>query len=201
VSAQTAVHSREEVARALDRIAGDGVGPDDPSLLERVFDWLVDHLPGAPGMEAARVSELIVKGLALAIVVTLVVALAIWVVRQMRARRGGAGAETAVRERVSELRGLAREARARGELALALRYLLFALVVGLGQRGDLVYRDAWTNRELLARGEPSDEVNAFLLPLVRELEAKEFGRAPVEAGDVDRLAGLCDRWLGPEVLA
>ena len=76
--------------------------------------------------------------------------------------------------------------------------LAFALVVGLGRRGNLEYRDAWTNRELLARGRPSTEVATLLSPLVDELDRKMFGRDETTAADVERLETLCSRWLGSE---
>ena len=85
---------------------------------------------------------------------------------------------------------------ARGDSRLALRKLIFALVLGLGVRGDLRYRDSWTIRELLRRGRPSEEAQAVLVPLVSELEAKEFGRAETTEEDLDRLEALCDRHLG-----
>ena len=55
-------------------------------------------------------------------------------------------------ERVLALRAAARTARAEGDVRLALRQLFLALFLGLGERGDLRYHDAWTNRELLRRG-------------------------------------------------
>ena len=98
-------------------------------------------------------------------------------------------------ERLRRLRAEAAAARAAGDLRLALRTNLFALVLGLGRTGDLVYRDAWTNRELLARGKPSKAVRALLEPLVRELEPKEFGSGDVLPSDVDRLEALVEEHL------
>jgi hypothetical protein len=201
MSAHQAVHTRAEVADALERIAARHPQDGGPSMLARVIDWIAEHLFSAGGADAARVSALIVKLLAGAIAATVVTMLVLWLVGRFRARGRGPGEPEIVRRRVAELRALAREARARGDAVLALRYLLFALVVGLGQKGDLRYRDAWTNRELLERGEPSADVRGLLAPLLIELEAKEFGRAPVEPADVDRLVALCDRWLGPEAAA
>jgi hypothetical protein len=198
MSAQEAARTREEVGAALERIASRHALDEGPSMLQRVLDWISEHLFSAHGAEAMRVSEVIVKLLAGLIVATVATMLVLWLVRRFRARVSGTEERALVRLRVAELRALAREARARGDAVLALRYLLFALVVGLGQKGDLHYRDAWTNRELLERGEPSAAVRGLLVPLMAELEAKEFGRVPVELADVERVAALCERWLGPE---
>ncbi len=99
-------------------------------------------------------------------------------------------------ERVRDLLERARVARTEGDLRLALRLFFFALVIGLSNRGDLRYRDAWTWRELLARGRPGTRVKGLLAELVTELEAKEFGRAPTSAADVERLESLCRQHLG-----
>jgi hypothetical protein len=77
-----------------------------------------------------------------------------------------------------------------------MRLEFTALVVGLGQRGDLEYREAFTNRELLERGRPGAEAERMLRPLVPELDRKSFGGEPAAPGDVARIAALCDRWLG-----
>lgn len=94
--------------------------------------------------------------------------------------------------RVEDLRRRARAAENAGDLVLALRLYFTALVVALGERGDLDYRDAWTNRELLERGEPEPEVAQLLGPLVPMLDAKSFGHEPAELEDVARMARLCD---------
>ena len=77
-----------------------------------------------------------------------------------------------------------------------MRLYFRALVLGLSERGELRYRDAWTNRELLELGAPRRDVLPLLLPLVPRLDAQSFGREPTTAEDVDRLASLCDRLLG-----
>ncbi|HZO10199.1 MAG TPA: DUF4129 domain-containing protein, partial [Myxococcota bacterium] len=87
-------------------------------------------------------------------------------------------------------------AAARGDRVAALRLLFRALVLGLSQRGELEYRDAWTNRELLERGAPPRDVAPVLAALVPRLDAQSFGHEPAVAEDVERLAALCDRFLG-----
>jgi len=99
-------------------------------------------------------------------------------------------------QRLAELEAQARAARARGDLRLALRLLYFALVLALGGRGDLEYRDSWTQRELLRRGKPSAGARALLEALLRELEPKEFGPALVSEADVERLQVLLTRQRG-----
>jgi len=97
---------------------------------------------------------------------------------------------------VAALRREARAAAARGDRLGALRLLFRALVLGLSERGELEYRDAWTNRELLERGSPRRDVAPLLAGLVPRLDAQSFGREPAEPADVEHLASLCDRLLG-----
>ncbi len=102
------------------------------------------------------------------------------------------------RARVADLRRSARAAHAAGDRVLALRLYFTALVVGLGEKGDLEYRDAWTNRELLERGEPSERVERELRPLVRDLDAKSFGGMPAFDEDVAAMSRVVDQLLGAE---
>ena len=99
---------------------------------------------------------------------------------------------TARRARVVDLRRAARTARENKDRVLALRLYFTALVVGLGEKGDLEYRDAWTNRELLERGEPRESVERRLAPLVRDLDAVSFGGVPATDDHVDGMSNLVD---------
>ncbi|MEM7309897.1 MAG: hypothetical protein AAF682_24695 [Planctomycetota bacterium] len=190
----------DEVREALDRVLSRRDFDSEPSMLSRLLDWMFEHLLPDLGPGTGAVLEQVLLALGgIALLVLLVLLVRLLVLRARLRRRGAEDpARTLVRTRVSELRSLAAAARRDGDDALALRYLLFALVVGLGQRGDLRYRDSWTNRELMERGEPSKDVRALLSPLIAELEAKEFGREPVLPADVERLEALCERWLGRE---
>lgn len=195
-----AARSPEEVAAALQRVLAETEIRREPGLFEQAFQWILERLGqlDGPSGSAVEYAALLAAGVAIAFLVVLCLRL----LRRAQRRPAPEKAQAAaVRTRVAELRAAARSARQAGDDALALRLLLFALVAGLGQRGDLRYRDAWTNRELVQRGEPSREVSALLGPLIDELEGKEFGRVPVTGADVDRLAELCDRWLGAEEAA
>jgi hypothetical protein len=101
-----------------------------------------------------------------------------------------------VQRRIDDLRARAQAARAAGDLVLALRLQFAALVIALGTRGDLDYRDAWTNRELFERGRPSEPVAALLAPLVEELDRKGFGGAPASEEDVETIERLSRHLLG-----
>ena len=145
--------------------------------------------------------------LAWTVYTALAVALALIVVavvrRTIRARRepkDERARESPRARRVADLLARAREADARGDLALALRLYFTALVVGLGESGGLEYRDAWTNRELLERGAPRPEIERILRPLVPDLDRKSFGAEPVAPEDTARLARLCHELLGRELL-
>jgi hypothetical protein len=186
---------REELARVLARAEFH----EPKSLLEQFIDWLLPRLD-AGEIEAVGdvVRVLLVVGGALALALA-----ARWVGGAFRGR--GAELEAAptapgadLDARLHELAGLARAARAGGDLRLALRYLFLALLLALGGRGDLEFRPVWTNRELLRRGRPSGPTRVLLEQLVRELEPKEFGRAAVSAADVERLEGLLAPHLSAE---
>ena len=190
--------SAEEVRRVVDSVLDRSELDDSPSLLQKVLTWIVEHLLPDAGPEVESAVEGLIYVIGTVLVVLLLVLLGRLIWQRFKRKRPVDTVEELVRTRVAELRGLAREARHAGDLPLALRFLLCALVVGLGQRGDLRYRDSWTNRELLERGKPKPRVRTLLRPLIDELEAKEFGNEPVTAGDVDRLQQLCRQWLGKE---
>ena len=100
------------------------------------------------------------------------------------------------RIRVGQLRKDAQAAEHAGDLGLALRLYLFALVVGLGENGELEFRPAWTNRELIARGQPKIAVERTLTGLLDELDPKTFGSEPALSEDVRRMESICDDLLG-----
>lgn len=184
------------VRAALERVLARPEFGESP--LERLAAWLSERLGGP---DVGRVELAIpLREILLGVLAALLAALVVARLAQRRGRPGaGARAEApgaAARRRAEELAEQAREARAAGELARALRLYFTALVIGLGRRGDLEYRDAWTNRELLERGRPSADVRALLAPLVDELDAKGFGAAPTGEDDVERLAALCRDRLG-----
>ncbi|MEM7515714.1 MAG: hypothetical protein AAF368_02150 [Planctomycetota bacterium] len=176
------------------------------SLRSKVMDWFKEVfgglIEGVFGEASANWN--VVMGIVATVLLVVALALVLHLIFSNRLP-GRSGREVtlseAARARANELRLEARAAREAGDLLLALRLSFFALVVGLGERGDLRYRAGWTNRELLERGEPTPEVAAALSPLVGELDAMSFGDAVVEEEDVDRFEGLCDRWLGGAVQA
>lgn len=175
-------------------------GPPEKSWIEERFNdflrWLDDviGIPGGAGQVLLYVLYTAAAILAIVLVVTLV--------RRYLGR--GPREEAAVdpsalrARRVAELLERARAARSRGDLVDALRFHFWALVIGLSERGDLEYRDAWTNGELLRRGKPRTDARAILEPLVPRLDAQSFGHEPVVEADVERLAELCRAHLPRE---
>ena len=169
-------------------------------LGEKILELIgaLGRLFGIEGLSVAPVLW-ILRGLA----VIAILALAVLVVRRVLARRAARGSaassaldpEAARRRRVDELRAEARRARESGDRVRALRLYFFALVIGLSERGDLEYRDAWTNRELFERGAPRTDAARELAALVPDLDRKSFGGEPAAEEDVERLAALCARWL------
>ncbi len=193
---------RERVQRILARDEfGRGESPIARWIgerLDKAAGWLKDLL-GMSDPTSARVALYLVLGIA-------ALALLWAIARLLAGRRRGAGtgeaeaglpSDTALR--AATVAGLRREARIaarRNDHVAALRLYFRALVLGLSERGELRYRDAWTNREILERGAPRRDVLPLLAPLVPRLDAQSFGREPAFAEDVARIAALCDRLLG-----
>jgi hypothetical protein len=190
-----------EVERALDEILSRKVG-GETSLMEKLMNWFKDwfswpdfSVEGSSGWWSALRDGVVI--LAFVALLYLLVRLAMNKLGERFGTRTQAGQPLIpVHQRVAQLRLAAREARQAGNLRLALQKQFFALVLGLGERGDLEFRDAWTNRELLALGSPSREVQAVLAPLLVELEPKEFGREPVLEHDLNRLEELAANYFG-----
>ncbi len=195
------LQDRARVRDTIDRILSDkefrpaksGLGDWIAEKFEKLVDW-ISELFGIPSAGSAR-----------AVLITFLILAAVlfgWALLRALARRrpaavGLAGAPVADRRAatVAALRAAAREAAARGDHLAALRLAFRALVVGLSERGELAYRDAWTNRELLERGAPRREVLPLLAALVPRLDAQSFGREPATAEDFARIDSLCDRLL------
>lgn len=180
-----------EVERALAEVLARGELSQRESLLERLIRWLAPHLDSSEVQGFGDV--LLALFVAGAVVAAALVLRRAWLAFRAPAvlqEEQAADERADARARLAELARAARAARERGELRIALRLHLHALLVSLGGRGDLELNAAWTNRELLRRGKPTREARALLEPLVRELEPKEFGRAEVDAADVERLAAV-----------
>jgi hypothetical protein len=196
---------RGEVERALKHVfARPEFGEEEETLLDQFLEWLrglfdVDADP-AQAVDAAGVFVNVLLALAaLALLVLLARALFARYRAVLERRRRAAAELEGHHERIRALYRAARAARAEGDLARALRLSLFALVAGLGQRGEIEYRDAWTYREIVRNGAPGKDVRELLARLVDELESKNFGRAPITPEDVLRLEELCRAHL-PNVL-
>ncbi len=192
------------VRTAIDEILGGPEFRSSESLFARIIDWVGDLLSNL--FPEGALDKATLSGLAQAlvwIVLAALVALVVWAIvraepwKRARNNLGDAAADPEVEraQRVADLRSRARAANARGEHVLALRLEFTALVVGLGERGDLEYRDAFTNRELLERGKPGRDAEALLRPIVPALDRKSFGGEPATSDDFDRLSSLCDRLL------
>jgi hypothetical protein len=175
----------------------------------RCIETFVDWIRRFFGVSAQTAGDIVAGAIYVALGV-LAGFLVVWLARSIRRtlRRGKSDAEqgaTATDARAlhaAELAKRARDAEARGDHALALRLYFWALVVGLGERGGLEYREAWTNRELLERGAPAPHVDRVLRPLVPELDRKLFGpggaRGPggADADDVARMEHLFREMVG-----
>ena len=198
----TSGHEPGEVERVVERVyARPEFTKDERTLMDDILEWIseqfdVDVDPSAAGglLDGGMRVVLFLIGIALA---WLLLRFARDFLRQRSKLRSDAQAEKlAVHNRVRELYRGALQARAAGDFRLAVRLGLFALVTGLGMKGSLEYRDAWTYREILKRGLPDASVSGLLAELIEELEAKEFGEMPVTEADLDRLEALCSEHMG-----
>lgn len=191
--------SAERVHRTISEVLGDDHYHAEKSALGKWIERILNSIATLFGVGSGAVGWTVVVVLAVIVIAVLVRA-----VRSSRRNDAAtahgreperADPRAARRARIRELRSQAREAESRGEHLLALRLEFTALVVGLGERGDLEYRDAFTNRELLERGRPDAAARSVLAPLVPMLDAKSFGGEPATARDVADLAAQCDRLL------
>jgi hypothetical protein len=194
----------QDVAAALERVLGRaGLAAQEPSWFERAIrrlgEWLGElfDIHGALLSDAVATLLYVLLGLAIAWLAWLIVRT---LVERARAKAAALAAlppppET-LAQRLARLLAEARAADAAGEHLRALRLYFWALVVGLSQRGELAYRDAWTAREMLERGRAGTELRARLAPLVREIDAKSFGGEACGPADSARLEGFCRELLG-----
>ncbi|HEX6882354.1 MAG TPA: hypothetical protein VF530_03175 [Planctomycetota bacterium] len=182
---QTAPRSAEEVRAAVEDVLARGELRTQESLLARLLEWL--------DLDLGRAGDGLTEIVPWILLVVLLAALTALVLRAWQTFRAPHLAEAqAARAVTQDARGRARElaragraARAAGDLRAALRLELEALFLFLGGRGDLELNPARTQRELLRRS--TRAVRERLQPLVRAFEPKEFGRAPVEPADLERL--------------
>ena len=176
--------------------------PREPAESGALTQWLADKFgslfDGLEGSSDALIVVLIV--LSVAFVITLGIAAARGRAGRWRGRDARRVEKSqAVRLRVEELRARARAAEMDGDLVLALRTHLFALVVGLGEVGDLEFRPTWTDRELLERSHPEPRVKQWLGGLLDDLDPMTFGHRLVSVEDVRRLDGLSAKVLSGEL--
>jgi hypothetical protein len=200
-----AVPPEEIRAKVTDVLARPEFGQSQNAIaraIGRIVEKIVDATSEFFGIGLGSAGTVLLW-LVFALLIVAVVLVGWFVGRSIRRRNRAAASTTAStdplvvrRARVAELRERASEAQLAGDHLLALRLWFTALVVGLGEVGDLDYRDGWTNRELLERGRPRPAVEAALAPLVGELDAKSFGGVPATAADATAMERLVDSLLG-----
>ena len=194
----------QQVARALDDVLGrEGFGQPEPSWisrqLESLWNWFKElfEIHGTDGGSVFAVLLYVLLG-ALILWLVWLIARSVGELRRRRAEALAAlppPPET-LAQRLARLLAQARAAEVAGDHLKALRLYFWALVVGLSQKGELAYRDAWTAREMLERGRAGADVRARLAPLVREIDGKSFGGEPCGAADSARVAQVCRELLG-----
>lgn len=188
---QRTAFSSEEIRAAVAEVLARGELRERESLLARFLEWLLPALsPATSDRIQGVVLALLVLVLAVALVALVRRAWQTFRAPVLLAEEAARATAQDAHTRARQLAADARAALAAGDLRAALRLDFQALFLFLGGRGDLELNAAWTQRELLRRGRPTRVVRERLEPLVRELEPKEFGRAPVERADVARLEAL-----------
>lgn len=195
--ATQAPREAEEVRRALERVLESSELRRAAAMrrVARAIEEFFESLLAPFGLAGGDLVWLVALVLALALV--WILARALWRRRRAPSR---AAAEVASRReaRLAELVAQAEQAFARGEHALALRAWICALLVGLGERGELDYRDAWTLRELVERGRPREDLRAHLAPWVEQIDAASFGGRAVGPAEAARARSFVETFLGGE---
>ncbi|MAB79156.1 MAG: hypothetical protein CMJ89_07355 [Planctomycetes bacterium] len=180
----------EAVASTLHKILTGPEFTEERTLWDDVWDWIAANFE----FDLVLPLEELFRWFLIAFLILSTVVYATLWIRNVRAAKRSAGidrtARTPALDRARRLAEKAREARRQGESRKALRLYLFALLVGSSRRGGLKFHEAWTNRELLRRGEPSKRVRRLLNDIVVDFEPKEFGRGRIQPEDLDRLEGL-----------
>ncbi len=157
-----------------------------------------DRDPGEPTdlRPVGRILLLLLAG-------ALVLALALWSAREIRARRlaraalasHGRDPPPAAAAAVPRAPLPHHEALAlRGEYAEAIHSALVLALAAVGSAGSGL-RPAWTSREVLAVAKLPEGAGAALASLVRLVEVTRFGGAPATEGDYRRAVG----WLSDVV--
>lgn len=99
----------------------------------------------------------------------------------------------------------AADLRAAGDQRLALRYLLFSVLLSLQERGILTLRPGVTNHEYLQRvsreNSLSPEQIEALRTLVGQFDRSWYGRRPLAAEEYDRLSDLAGTIRGARTAA
>lgn len=147
LAAVPVVPDGDEARRWLERELADPVYHQQPSLLQRLLDWLGELFAGADGLPLGNVGTVLVVAGALALLV-LVAFLVTGPVRRAR-RRGPAGSvlDADDRRTAADLRAAADDAAARGDWDAAVADRFRAVVRSLEERTVLDERPGRTAHE------------------------------------------------------
>ena len=129
-----------------------------------------------------------------ALILAVVVAFAIWRVRQViasgREPTVGPGSVPVEADAEAEWAG-ALAASERGEFREAIRRAFRSALVSLVQRGRLPVQAAWTTPELLAHAGGDPELTARLAPAAAGFDRAWYSEAPVDADRWEEVRGEC----------
>jgi hypothetical protein len=164
------------------------------NLLLRVLEPLADLLGWLGGLRAANPLLYWMLVVGCSALLLLLAAHLIWTLRRiLTVGARGRGQEKAEEKR-KRLSGAcweeARRYAAAGDFTEAIRFLFLSLVYRFDESGQVLFRQAATNREYLALFEDRPQLQAELKVFVDTLDANWYGQHPTEEGQYRRCLGL-----------
>ncbi|RCV55724.1 hypothetical protein DEF23_12085 [Marinitenerispora sediminis] len=187
---------REEAARlAREELADPVYGQAEPSLVERIYTWVVDRLTElVDSLGGALPGGWWVLGPLIAAVVLLVAGLLVYLRPARRSRRRGAVVDSGAPLSAADHRALAERHAAAGAYAEAIGERLRAVSRELEDRAVIVPRAGRTATELAAEATAAlPEHRAALAEAARVFNDVRYGEHPATADGYAVLRDLDDR--------
>jgi hypothetical protein len=168
--------------------------PSAPNWLQRIIDALGNALGGVLGALGP-----LGAGILAALLLGIVIAIAVWRVRQVMAPGGDQPSRPPAPPPEVDVEGewsralLASEG---GDFRAAIRHAFRSALVSLVQRDRLPVQPAWTTPELLAHARGDPELTAQLTPAAAGFDRAWYSGAPVDAERWEEVRGHCQAIRG-----